>query len=116
MINQRIALLTGLLWMLSGGVGCSSTFQLYVANDTSRSYALRINNFDDAYPLQPSAKSKLPDRLQRGLAYTLFALDGDGHQHQHKIMTNSPQLFVHLRESDSGVLEWFVSESPPTDY
>ena len=115
MEHQRIALVTGLVCMLGGATGCSSTFQLYVANDTTRSYALRINNFDDAYPLQPSAKSKLPDRLQRGLAYTLFALDGDGHQHQHRIMTNSPQLFVHLRESDSGVLEWWVSESPPAE-
>ena len=115
MKNQRIALATGLLWMLSGAVGCSSTFQLYVANDTSRSYALRINNVDDAYPLQPSAKHKLPDRLQRGRAYTLFARDGDGHQHEHKVLTDSPQLFVHLRESDSGVLEWFVSESPPVE-
>ncbi len=115
MRNQWIALLTGVLWMLSGGVGCSSTFQLYVANDTTRSYALRINNFDDAYPLQPSAKNKLPDRLQRGRAYTLFALDGDGHQHQHTIMTNSPQLFVHLRESDSDILEWWVSETPPVE-
>jgi len=113
--NQRIALVAGLAWMLSGTVGCSTTFQLCVANETSRSYALRINNFDDAYPLQPSAKHRLPDRLQRGRAYTLFARDGDGHQHQHKIMTDSPQLFVHLRENDSGVLEWWVSESPPTD-
>lgn len=101
--------------MLGGTVGCSSTFQLYVANDTSRPYALRINNFDDAYPLKPSAKHKLPDRLQRGRAYTLFARDGEGHQHQHKIMTDSKQLFVHLRESDSGVLEWIVSETPPAE-
>ena len=115
MNNQRIALATALLWMLSGAVGCSSTFQLLVANDTSRPYALRINDFDDAYALQPSAKHTLPDRLQRGRAYTLFALDGDGHQHQHKIITDSPQLFVHLRESDSGVLEWWVSESPPAN-
>ncbi len=115
MKNQRIALVTGLVWMLGGAVGCSSTFQLYVANDTPRSYALRINDFDDAYPLQPSAKHKLPDRLQRSRAYTLFALDGDGHQHQHSIITDSPQLFVHLRENDSGVLEWFVSESPPAE-
>ncbi len=115
MINQRIALVTGLVWMLSSVAGCSSTFQLYVANDTSRPYALRINNSDDAYQLHASAKLKLPDRLQRGRAYTLFARDGDGHQHQHKIMTDSPRLFVHLRESDSGVLEWWVSESPPTD-
>ena len=114
-MNQRIALLTGLLWMLSGGVGCSSTFQLYVANDTTRSYALRINDFDHAYSLQPSAKHELPDRLQRGRVYTLFALDGDRHQHEHKIMTDSAQLFVHLRESDSGVLEWLVSESPPVE-
>jgi len=113
--NQRITLVAGLAWMLSGTVGCSTTFQLCVANETSRSYALRINNFKDAYPLQPSAKHRLPDRLQRGRAYTLFARDGDGHQHQHKIMTDSPQLFVHLRENDSGVLEWWVSESPPTD-
>ena len=116
MKNQRIVLATGLVWMLSGAVGCSSTFQLYVANDTSRSYALRINDFDHAYSLQPSAKHELPDRLQRGRAYTLFAPDGDGHQYEHKIMTDSAQLFVHLRESDSGVLEWWVSESPPTDY
>lgn len=101
--------------MLSGAVGCSSTFQLLVANDTSRPYALRINNFDDAYPLRPSAKYTLPDRLHRGRAYTLFALDSNGHQHQHSIMTDSAQLFVHLRESDSGVLEWFVSESPPVE-
>ena len=115
MKNQRIALVTGLACMLSGAMGCSSTFQLYVANDTSRPYALRINNFDDAYSLQPSAKHELPDRLQRGLAYTLFALDGDGRQHQHTIMTDSPRLFVHLRDSDSGVLEWWVSESPPAE-
>ncbi|MCH8054361.1 MAG: hypothetical protein IH895_09885 [Planctomycetes bacterium] len=115
MKNQRIALATGLLWMLSGAVGCSSTFQLYVANDTSRPYALRINNFDHAYSLQPSSKHELPDRLQRGRAYTLFALDGDRHQHEHKIMTDSAQLFVHLRESDSGVLEWWVSELPPVE-
>ncbi len=115
MKNRRIALVTTLLWMLGGAVGCSSTFQLYVANDTSRPYALRINDFDHAYSLQPSAKHELPDRLQRGRAYTLFSLDGDGQQQERKIMTDSPQLFVHLRESDSGVLEWFVSESPPTD-
>ncbi len=115
MKNQRIALATGLVWMLSGTVGCSSTFRLYVANDTSRSYALRINDSDDAYALQPSAKHTLPDRLQRGRAYTLFALDGDGYQHEHKIMTDAAQLFVHLRESDSGVLGWLVSETPPTD-
>ena len=101
--------------MISSTAGCSSTFQLYVANDTSRPYALRINDFDDAYPLQPSAKCKLPDQLQRGRAYALFALDGDGQQYERKIMTDSPQLFVHLRESDSGVLEWFVSESPPAE-
>ena len=115
MKNQQIALVAGLLLMLSGAVGCSSTFRLYVANDTSRSYALRINNSDDAYALQPSAKHTLPDRLQRGRAYTLFALDGDGHQHECKIMTDAPQLFVHMRENDSGVLEWWVSESPPVE-
>ena len=115
MKNRHIALMTSLIWMLSGTVGCSSTFQLMVANDTSRPYALRINDFDHAYSLQPSAKNKLPDRLQRGRAYTLFALDSNGHQHQHKIMTDSPQLFVHMRESDSGVLEWWVSETPPTE-
>jgi hypothetical protein len=113
--NQRIALVTTLLWMLGGAVGCSSTFQLYVANDTTRPYALRINNSDEAYSLRPSAKSKLPVRLQRGRAYTLFALDGTGQQNQHKIMTDSPQLFVHLRESDSGVLEWWISETPPVE-
>ncbi len=101
--------------MLSGVVGCSSTFQLLVANDTSRPYALRINDFDDAYALQPSAKYTLPDQLHRRRAYTLFALDGDGLQHEHKIMTDSPRLFVHLRESDSGVFEWLVSESPPIE-
>ena len=115
MKNRHIALMTSLMWMLSGTVGCSTTFQLMVANDTSRPYALRINDFDHAYSLQPSAKNKLPDRLQRGRAYTLFALDGDGHQNQHKIMTDAPQLFVHLRESNSGVLEWLVSETPPTE-
>ena len=115
MKNQQIALVAGLLLMLSGAVGCSSTFRLYVANDTSRSYALRINNSTDAYSLHASAKHELPDRLQRGRAYTLFALDGDGHQHEHKIMTDSAQLFVHLRENDSGVLEWWVSESPPVE-
>ncbi len=115
MKNRRIALVTCLIWMLSGAAGCSSTFHLLVANDTSRPYALRINDFDHAYSLQPSAKNKLPDRLQRGRAYTLFALDGDGQQHERKIMTDSPQLFVHLRESDSGVLEWLVSETPPAE-
>ena len=115
MNTQRIALAAGLAGILSGTVGCSSTFQLLVANDTPRSYALRINDFDAAYPLKPSAKCKLPDRLQRSRAYTLFVLDSNGQQHQHRIMTDSPQLFVRLRESDSGVLEWLVSESPPTE-
>ena len=115
MKNQQIALVAGLLLMLSGAVGCSSTFRLYVANDTSRSYALRINDFAHAYSLHASAKHELPDRLQRGRAYTLFALDGDGHQHEYKIMTDAPQLFVHMRENDSGVLEWWVSETPPAE-
>ncbi len=115
MKNRRIALVTSLIWMLSGAAGCSSTFHLLVANETSRSYALRINDFDEAYPLKPSAKYRRPDRLQRSRAYTLFVLDGEGHQHQHRIMTDSPQLFVHLRESDSGVLEWWVSETPPVE-
>jgi hypothetical protein len=113
--NQRLALATALVGIVSSVAGCSSTFRLYVANDTPRPYALRINDSADAYPLQPSTKHSLPDRLQRGKAYSLFALDRSGHRHQHRIMTDAPQLFVHLRENSSGVLEWLVSESPPVE-
>ena len=97
----------------SGLFGCSANFQLFVANDTSLPLALRINDFEHAYPLKASAKLKLPDRLQRGTAYTLVVTDRDGSESTHRIITNAGRLFVHLRREEGGRLQWLVSENPP---
>lgn len=106
--------LLGLLFCLgSGALGCSTNFQLFVANETSRPLALRINDFDHAYPLKPSAKLRLPDRLQRGTAYTLVVRERDGSEAAHRIITQAGRLFVHLREEPGGRLQWLVSETPP---
>lgn len=109
----RWRLLSLLLCTGSGLWGCSTHFQLFVANETSRPLALRINDFDHAYPLKPSARLKLPDRLRRGTAYTLVVLERDGSQAAHRIITSAGRLFVHLREEPGGRLQWLVSETPP---
>lgn len=106
--------LLGLLFCIGSGLfGCNTNFQLFVANETSKPLVLRINDFDHAYPLKASAKLKLPDRLQRGTAYTLVILERDGSQVTHRIITEAGQLFVHLREEPGGRLEWLISETPP---
>ena len=104
----------GLLFGMSSGLlGCSTHFQLFVANDTSLPLVLQINDFDHAYPLKASEKIELPDRLQRGTAYTLVVHQRDGSQVTHRIITSAGRLFVHLRQEPGGRLQWLVSETPP---
>ncbi len=113
MTSDRIGLRAPLACVFFGVWGCNTTFQLYVGNDTTRPFALRINNFDHAYALDPSAKIQVPDRLQRNTAYTLVARDRKGREYEHRIYADSPRLFVHLREDRSDTLEWIVSTTPP---
>ena len=60
MKDRRFGLLLALLGGCNCLCGCSSTFQLFVGNDTERAFALRIDQSSHAYPLKPATKRKLP--------------------------------------------------------
>ncbi len=113
MKDRRFGLLLALLGGCNCLCGCSSTFHLFVGNDTDRAFALRIDKAPHAYPLKPASRCKLPDRLLREKAYTLLARDRGGKEYRYKIFADSTQLFVHIRDDGSGGVEWIVTRTPP---
>ncbi len=115
MKDRRIGLVLVLLCGLGSVCGCSSTFQLFVGNDTERAFALRIDKSSHAYPLKPATKRKLPDRLLRQKAYTLVLRDREGKEYRHSILADSPRLFVHVRDDGSDGVKWLVSDTPPEE-
>lgn len=111
-INSRPHFLVVLALMLSVFAGCSSTFKLYVFNDTPDSYALRINQSSAAYALQPACKQHIPENLQRNKPYNLVVLDRSGKEHAYRLYADGSQLFVRLHQSPGGELEWDLSKTP----
>ncbi len=106
------------LWVLAAALlpaitGCNSTFKLNVDNQTAHDYRLQVGGSEALYHLAAKTQVFIPATLQRSQPYRLVAVGSDGKEHSQVILSQAGQLFVELRESNDGRLEWGAGQTPP---